>query len=350
MTLLDTVNIGGLNYGLNSKVPMGTCATPAGSEVKECLFADNFQLSAGNLIAVTFTYANTYGDGSTTYPKLSVQGTQYPVKYCTGEYASNGAWANGEAVTFMFDGTNFIRTLLPVTDTVEANNMHAVTSNAVSGAIGSIEIINDANNALPANEKEKTYYIYANSANLPTSGYNFVIVTYNGRTSTSSDYRLVVQMAYATGNANYGATYTRIGLSNDNGATWTWKNWDKVITGTDLGISYNDDGNTDITSQVTAYLGATSVTACRKNNIVFMSITGVFSGNATNTTQKLLEDLPSKYIPRNTQYCAVIAYSSSSPFVYPARLQVVADTGVVNLSESGIPSGSQMRFGIIYMI
>ncbi len=131
MTLLDTVNIGGSDYGLNSKVPMGTCATPAGSEVKECAFADNFALSAGNLIAVTFTYANTYGDGSTTYPKLTVNGVQHPVKFPTGEYASSGAWANGQAVTFMFDGTNLLMTTLPIANEVALNNMHSVTSNAV---------------------------------------------------------------------------------------------------------------------------------------------------------------------------------------------------------------------------
>lgn len=132
MTLLDTVNVGETDYGVQSRVPMGTCATPAGSEVKVCAFADNFSLSVGNLIAVTFTYANTYGDGSTTYPKLTVNGVQYPVKFPTGEYASDGAWANGQAVTFMFDGTNLLMTTLPVVNTVEASNMHAVTSSAVA--------------------------------------------------------------------------------------------------------------------------------------------------------------------------------------------------------------------------
>lgn len=135
MTFLDKIDVGGQQYKVSNSIPMGTCATPAGTEVKECIFADNFQLSAGNLLSVTFTYANTYGDGSTTYPKLLIQGTQYPIKIPTGTYAGDGAWANGQAVTFMFDGTNFLMTTTPVTDVVASGNMSTVTSNAVNGAI-----------------------------------------------------------------------------------------------------------------------------------------------------------------------------------------------------------------------
>ena len=142
MTLLDTINIGGVDYGINSKAVMGTCATPAGTEVKECLFADSFILAAGNIISVTFTYANTYGDGSTTYPKILINGTQYPVKVPTGAYAGDGAWANGQVVTLVCDGTNLIMATAPainVVDTIANDNMNAVTSNAVfSGLAGKV--------------------------------------------------------------------------------------------------------------------------------------------------------------------------------------------------------------------
>ena len=108
MTLLDTVNVGGSDYGYLAVTVLGSCATPAGTEIKQASFSDNFQLRAGVSIAVQFTYANTYGDGSATYPKLRVNGTDYPIKFSNGDYAGDGAWDNGQIVAFMFDGTNLI--------------------------------------------------------------------------------------------------------------------------------------------------------------------------------------------------------------------------------------------------
>ena len=108
MTLLNTINVGGTDYGLIAVTTIGSCATPAGTEIKQITFSDSFQLKAGVSIAVQFTYANTYGDGSSTYPKLSVNGTNYPIKFSTGNYAGDGAWVDGQTVAFMFDGTSFI--------------------------------------------------------------------------------------------------------------------------------------------------------------------------------------------------------------------------------------------------
>jgi uncharacterized membrane protein len=153
MTFLDTLDVGGQQYKVNSSIPMGTCATPAGTEVKECAFADSFQLSAGNLIAVTFTYANTYGDGSTTYPKLLVQGVQYPIKIPTGTYAGDGAWVNGQAITFMFDGTNLLMTTTPVTDVIASGNMYSVTSGAVYNAISNVVVFQGIGFRLRVNNK-----------------------------------------------------------------------------------------------------------------------------------------------------------------------------------------------------
>ena len=110
MTLLNTVNVGGTNFGLANNSVLGTCATPAGSEVKVCTFSDSFELQAGLNIAVKFTYANTYGDGSTTYPKLSVNGTSYPIRRSDDSYVRSGDWANGQTAVFMFNGTDFIFT------------------------------------------------------------------------------------------------------------------------------------------------------------------------------------------------------------------------------------------------
>jgi hypothetical protein len=109
MTFLSNVNVGGINNAVMPKVPMGTCPTPAGTEVKLCTFSDDFELTTGCFIAVKFTYANTYGDGSSTYPKISIGGEQYPLKLMTNAYASTGAWANNQTLLLMFDGTNLIK-------------------------------------------------------------------------------------------------------------------------------------------------------------------------------------------------------------------------------------------------
>ena len=107
MTLLNTINIGDTDYGIQNSLPIGTCITPAGTGTKVAVFADNFELSAGNLISVKFTYANTYGDGSSTYPMLTVNGTSYPIKIAsTGGYAQSGAWGDSALVLFLFDGTS----------------------------------------------------------------------------------------------------------------------------------------------------------------------------------------------------------------------------------------------------
>lgn len=108
MTLLNTVNVGGTDYRYLTVIAIGSCDTPAGTEIKQVSFTDDFQLVAGVSVAIRFTYANTYGDGSTTYPKLQVNGTNYPIKTSTGSYAASGAWVNTQTVTLMFDGTGFV--------------------------------------------------------------------------------------------------------------------------------------------------------------------------------------------------------------------------------------------------
>lgn len=108
MTLLNTINVGGTDYGITGAAVIGSCVTPAGSEVKACTFSDTFELKAGDMLLVKFTYANTYGDGSTTYPKLQVNGTNYVMRRADGNYLQSGEWDNNATLTFLFDGTDFI--------------------------------------------------------------------------------------------------------------------------------------------------------------------------------------------------------------------------------------------------
>lgn len=135
MTLVNTIDVGGTVFGLLNSTIMGVCNTPAGSEVKACTFADNFELKAGVTVTIKFTYANTYGDGSTTYPKLSINGVTGAIRNTSGSLASNGAWVAQALVPFLFDGTDFTLLVDPVTDTVSSNNAYPVSSRGVAQAI-----------------------------------------------------------------------------------------------------------------------------------------------------------------------------------------------------------------------
>ena len=138
MTLVNTIDVGGTAFGLLNSTIMGVCNTPAGSEVKACTFADSFELKAGVVVTIKFTYANTYGDGSTTYPKLSINGVTGAVRNTNGGYASNGAWVAQALVPFLFDGTDFTLLVDPVTDTVSSNNAYPVSSRGVVQAISGV--------------------------------------------------------------------------------------------------------------------------------------------------------------------------------------------------------------------
>ena len=137
MTYLNTINIGNTDYGLNGINIIGACNTPAGNITKECNFNDLFELKAGVSFTVKFTYGNTYGDGSTTYPRLSIGNTVGAIRSSNGAYAGSGAWQNNALVSFLFDGTDFIYNAVNVTDTVASNSSVPVSSKGVYSAISS---------------------------------------------------------------------------------------------------------------------------------------------------------------------------------------------------------------------
>ena len=175
MTLLNTVNVGGTDYRYLTVTAIGSCDTPAGTEIKQVSFTDDFQLVAGVSVAIRFTYANTYGDGSTTYPKLQVNGTNYPVKTSTGSYAASGAWVNTQTVTLMFDGTAFVIASNTV-DVVQNGNMNPVTSNAVFNKFGKMQVVTGNANDL----KTVGFYTGYNLTNAPTTGWvNNIVTCYN---------------------------------------------------------------------------------------------------------------------------------------------------------------------------
>ncbi len=81
----------------------GTCSTAAATRAKT-VSCTGFSLVTGARIAVKFTYANT-----NAAPSLNVNSTgeKNIAKYGTAA-AGNGAWAAGEVVEFVYDGTRFV--------------------------------------------------------------------------------------------------------------------------------------------------------------------------------------------------------------------------------------------------
>lgn len=109
MVLLNKINAEGTDFGVALKVPVGACDVPAGTQIKTATFSDTFELSAGNIVSVKFTYANTYGDGTTTYPLLKVDDLSYPIRIASsGSYAKSGDWAALATKLFLFDGDSFL--------------------------------------------------------------------------------------------------------------------------------------------------------------------------------------------------------------------------------------------------
>lgn len=233
MTLLNELNVGSQQYGMMGVVPMGTCATPAGTAIKESAFADDFELSAGNLISVTFTYANTYGDGSTTYPSLKIGSYTYPIKYPTGAYATSGAWANGQAVTFMFDGVNLIMTH-PVATAVQAGNNLPVTSAAVAAAISDIPYSKYTRLSANADMNDCT-----DAGTLYYSGSASDIVTFiNKPTFTNAGEMSLITIQLGASAYLMQLYFAKEGINNSVAKrvynSGTWSDWEKISTNSDI--------------------------------------------------------------------------------------------------------------------
>ena len=117
---------------------------------------------------------------------------------------------------------------------------------------------------------------------------------------------------------------------------------------TNLGMQYDDNDLVDITSQVTKFLGVTTVYARRKNNLVYLYIGGVYSGSPTTSSQSMLKGLPSKYKPKIEQNgFAFMGYNSNQRAV-TGRGGVTID-GDITLGETSWNNGTQIRTCFIYM-
>ena len=109
-----------------------TCATGANTQNKSLAISGNV-LKAGDVYVITMTYGNTYGDGTLTYPTMSINsGTAYPICDASGNYLGAGAWDDGETIKVLFTGSRYLMATPAPVNKIGNGVPKAVTGNAVS--------------------------------------------------------------------------------------------------------------------------------------------------------------------------------------------------------------------------
>lgn len=135
--------------GGNSTIFKGTCVTPAATVAKvvTCGIFKSTDLVQGALIAVTFTYTNTYATlGSLT---LNVDNTgAKPIKKQSNTSVSNltaaGELIAGQTYFFQYDGTNWVCMNLDYNTTYDVMSVsEASTGTATSGRVITAKVLAD---------------------------------------------------------------------------------------------------------------------------------------------------------------------------------------------------------------
>lgn len=92
------------------KVFYGTCATAAGTQIKEITASSDYVLQEGTVLIVKFTNAQTYNASASNPVKLKINNaaTNIDIAYVGTTKTTRYLWNAGEVVTFIYDGTNFI--------------------------------------------------------------------------------------------------------------------------------------------------------------------------------------------------------------------------------------------------
>lgn len=122
MAVIDSFEVGGTTYDLNaaaletpatidgisfdgneSVTRYAACATAGATAAKVVTLGTDLTLAPGATVVVRFNSANTAEN-----PTLNVNGTgAFPIVAYGSTASASGAWAAGETVTFVYDGTNW---------------------------------------------------------------------------------------------------------------------------------------------------------------------------------------------------------------------------------------------------
>ena len=119
-----------------------------------------------------------------------------------------------------------------VVNVVQSGNLQPVTSNAVAGAISSVEnVIYDSSitncNVVYETGKTKTWWIPDTASNVPNSNSSWYILAQCNPASVSSD-KYVTQIATCGDNKAINEMYIRHAYKSGNNIVWT--TWEKLIT------------------------------------------------------------------------------------------------------------------------
>ena len=115
-----------------------------------------------------------------------------------------------------------------------------------------------------------------------------------------------------------------------------------------LGTNYDDSFMQNITSQVTKYAGVESVYAYRKQNMVYLYFSGVYTGNPTTGTQGFVDGLPSKYIPaQQFNGFAMGGYNGNGAIFGRGSVE---PNGKVYLQETAWTNGTNIRSCVVYFV
>ena len=201
----------------------------------------------------------------------------------------------------------------------------------------------DANNCYDTGTKVSFYRLPTNSSNVPVSGDLFTIQTY---TYNDGTYYRITQIATENGGDSKNQMYIRRGYGTN---TIIWDSWERLLKASDLGEGNNDEVLLNITTSVTLYLGANTVYARRKNNIVYLYISGTYTGNPSNSTQLFIEGLPQKYRPKqDIDGLALLGYNATQ-YATVARSKI-GTNGNVSILETSWANGTAIRCGLIYFV
>lgn len=117
---------------------------------------------------------------------------------------------------------------------------------------------------------------------------------------------------------------------------------------TALGTNYDDSQMQNITDQVTKYAGVNTVYAYRKQNMVYLYFSGVYSGVPTTGTQGLIDGLPSKYRPaQQFNGFAMGGYNGNGSVFGRGSVET---NGNVYLQETSWTNGTQIRSCVVYFV
>lgn len=224
---------------------------------------------------------------------------------------------------------NIVSQSMTATDLIESGNNQPATSNAVAGALDG-----KLNNTMPSIQGSDV-------DNLSASEMEVYKVSNYGIGWQSND-GMIIHLPWSKDFAYQIAVDDQTNwLAVRCKASGSWQPW-KILSGAEG----DDSSPVDISSSVSKSLGVKSVTACRRNNLVYIYIYGTYTGSPTTATQSVVSGLPDKYLPKFEQTFCVASYASGN-FVYPSRIIVTGNC--IFIGETSMPNGSEIRMGFIYI-